>query len=57
MASVAAVVEHLKTMSKPITSPEEIAQVSFEQWELLFSPNKFGQGPRPQWFAHNSSYS
>ena len=28
MSAVEAVVEHLKTLSRPVTTPEEIAQVS-----------------------------
>ena len=36
MMAVDAVVEHLKKMSKPVTTPEEIAQVSIYTVKLQF---------------------
>lgn len=35
MLAVDAVVEHLKKMSRPVTTPEEIAQVCFHEFEVL----------------------
>lgn len=40
MLAIDAVVSHLKSMSKPVTTPEEIAQVSYQDLVIICEVTK-----------------